>query len=324
MESKLSLRSAVILIAWLAVIACSLPAQESGRAAYCKLVSAPQPQYPKLVFDYIRLDPSSDVSNDVWQSIVTSIKQRDLDAHPGWIEEMQQAGVVFALLNQGYVRPKATVAASNISSDSTHQHVGLAVHIETGPQYRVSSISFRSSDPAVPLFLRDAELRSLVPLEDGEAFSSSELRLAFNRLRKTYEAQGYVDFVPSPDMKFDNVNHQIAIVLELDQGKQYRLGTITVRGLSPPLENELWQDLWMGNAFDSQLIDNFYDAHRSELSADAASPDVERHKDLAAGTIDLVFDFRICAQVQPEQPSDSQPARSARQVLRKKVDPAAN
>jgi hypothetical protein len=303
MKSRSALPLAVICFAWLAATAWAVPAQESPRAQHCKLINAPQEQFPELVFDDIRLDPSSDLPSYVWQSIVTSIKQTDLEAYPGWVDELQEAAVVNRLQDQGYLRATATVEASNISSDSTHQHVGLTVHIEAGPLFKVSSITFRSTDPSDVLFLSEAELRSLVPLQDGEPFSSSKLELAFDQLRKAYVAQGYVDFVPSPEMRFDNTNHQIAIVLELDQGRQYRIGAITVRGLSPPLENELREKLQSGDVLDSQLINDFYDAHRSALPEDASVADVEMHKDIRAGTVDLVFDFRSCAQIPPDAPT---------------------
>jgi len=303
MRHKSTPCAAVLCFAWLAATAWNLPAQESPRAQHCKLINASQPQYSKLVFDYIRLDPSSDISNDVWQSIVTSIKQRDLEAYPGWVDDLQQAGVVYRLQDQGYIHAKATVGASNITGDPAQQHVGLTVHVEAGAQYKVLSVAFRLTDPSDALLLSEAELRSLVPVQDGEPFSSSKLRLAFNQLRKIYSAQGYVDFVPTPDMQFDNTNHQIALVIELDQGKQYEIGNITVRGLSPALENELRSKLRPGDVMDSQLIDDFYDSHQSVLPSDATPADLEMEKNVRAGIVDLVFDFRSCAQVPPDAPT---------------------
>lgn len=322
MKLKLPLRLAAIVIVWLAAAPGSFPAQQS-RAEHCRLISAQnlQPKYPKLVFDYINLDSSSDVSDNAWQSVVTSIRQTDLQADPGWADELQQAGVVYRLMDQGYVRATATVEVSNIESDPTQVHVGLTIHIEAGPQYTVSSIAFRSSDPNIALFLGDAQLRDLVPLQSGDTFSSSKLRLAFDQLRKAYDAEGYIDFVPSPEMKFDNANHQIALVLDLQQGKQYRIGTITIRDLSPSLENELRSLLLTGNAFDPQLIDDFYESRESELPADAAPEGIEISKDIREGIVDLVFDLGSCAQVPPDTVP---PPHMAGAVLRKKVDPVPN
>ena len=307
MKHKSMPRAAVFSLAWLAATVWNLPAQESPRTQHCKLINASQPQYSKLVFDYIRLDPSSDISNDVWQSIVTSIKQSDLEAYPGRVDELQQAGVVYRLQDQGYFRANATVEASNITSDPAQQHVGLTVHVEAGAQYKVSGVAFRPTDPSDALLLSEAELRSLVPVQDGEPLSSSKLRLAFDQLRKIYSAQGYVDFVPTPDMQFDNTNHQIALVLELDQGRQYEIGNITVRGLSPALEDELRSKLRSklrsGDVMDSQLIDDFYYSYKSALPADATPADVEMDKNVRAKIVDLVFDFRSCAQMPPDAPT---------------------
>jgi hypothetical protein len=256
-----------------------------------------------LVFDYIRLDPSSDISTDVWLSIVTSIKQRDWEAYPRWVDDLKEIDVVNTLQDRGYVHAEATVEASNIIGDPSQQHVGLTVQVEAGPQYKISSVAFRPADPHDALLLSDAELRSLVPVQDGEPFSSSKLKLAFEQLRKAYVAEGYVDFVPSPIMKFDNANHQIALILELDQGTQYEIGNITVRGLGPALESELRLKLRSGDVMDPQLIDDFYDSHQSVLPADATPADIEMDKNVRAKIVDLVFDFRSCAQLPPDAPT---------------------
>lgn len=313
--------AALFCFAWLAATVCSLPAQESRKIERCNRISAPQQHFPQLVFDDIRLDPSSDVPTDVWQSVLTSIRQTDLEAHPGWAEELQQAGVVGTLLDQGYIRATAKVEASDINSDSTQQQVSLAVHIDAGPQYKLSSITFQSSDPSGLLFFSEAELRSLVPLQEGEPLSASRLRLGFSQLRDAYAAQGYADFVPTPEMQFDNANHQIALVLLLDQGRPSRIGTITVRGFSPALESELRQSLRPGDPLNYQLIDDFYKSHQSVLPTDARPEDVEIDKHFTDGVADIVLDFRSCAQLQLEQPAGPPPEPTTGTVLRKKTEP---
>lgn len=325
MKSRLALSLAVICVAWLAATGWNLSAQQaSPRVEHCKQTSAPQQESPKLTFDDIRLDPSSDVPSDVWQSIAASIRNTDLQAHPGWVDELQQAGVVFTLLDQGYARATATVQASNIRLDPVYQHVDLTVHIETGPQYNISGVTFRSTDPQVALLLSEAELRSLVPLQDGAPFRASKLRLAFDQLRKAYGAQGYVDFVPSPEMRFDDTSRQILLVLDLDQGKQYRIGTIAVLGLSSPLENDLRSMLRPGDVFDDQLLNDFYDSHPSELAADATPADAEVLKDVRAGTVDLVFDFRGCAQIPPDAlpPPNSTAPQLLKQLPKRTLAPS--
>lgn len=77
------------------------------------------------------------------------------------------------------------------------------------------------------------ELRPLIPMHDGDIFSSLKVREGLEALFNYYRAHGYIDFVPEPKFKIDEVRQQITLVISLQEGPQYRLGNIEIVGLDP-------------------------------------------------------------------------------------------
>jgi hypothetical protein len=93
-------------------------------------------------------------------------------------------------------------------------------------------------------------------------------------------------------------DQRIALTIELDQQKQFRLGHIEVFGLDPKTEARLRSVVQPDDIFNNQIIQNFITENQSSLPPDASSADVEVHRNVKDGTADVRFNFQSCPQLQ--------------------------
>ena len=94
------------------------------------------------------------------------------------------------------------------------------------------------------------------------------------------------------------MNQQIALVLSLQEGFQWRVGNIEIVGLTPAVESELRSKIKTGDILNSQRIDDFYHGHKSELPGEVRPEDTQFHFNVKERTAGALFDFRSCSQVE--------------------------
>ena len=81
------------------------------------------------------------------------------------------------------------------------------------------------------------------------------------------------------------------MVVELNEGKQYRWGNMQVIGLDQKMETLLKSQLKMGTPVNPKLIEDFYRDNKSFLPVGASSKDVRWQRDAQRTTVDLTFNF---------------------------------
>jgi outer membrane protein assembly factor BamA len=192
------------------------------------------------------------------------------------------------LQDRGYYKAEVTVGIGNTSNKLFRVYV----HLDEGPQYHLKDILLRSSKPDIPLVFSRDQLRALIPLKDGEIFTTKAIRDGLAALRLAYSSRGYIDVTSQPLTEIDDDSRQISLTLEIDQELQYRIGTVEIYGLKPKLEKTLRSQFKPGDVFNPGAINEFYAHYKSALPPDASPKDVQTHRENQ--TVSLVFDFRPC------------------------------
>lgn len=273
-----------------------LAAQTSWKAQRChRLATASEPAVPVAVIDDVVLDGVTDVAEPIWKRIVSQIQGETFYGN-AWVDELRDVYLLGALQNQGYLKAELTVDTELVSSSPALQHVVVHARVKGVTRYRLASIQFVSSEKHVAFSAQ--ELRPLIPLHDGDIFSVAKVREGLEGLSRYYGSHGYVDFVAAPTTNFDEMNQQIALVLSLQEGFQWRVGNIEIVGLNPVLESEFRSKIKTGDILHSQLIDDFYQDHKSELPEKVGPEDTQFHFNVKERTADALFDFRSCSQVE--------------------------
>jgi outer membrane protein assembly factor BamA len=273
-----------------------LAAQTSWKAQRCRrLATSAEPAGPVAVIDDVVLDGATDVAEPIWKRIVSQMKGETFSGD-AWVDELRDVYLLGALQNQGYLKAEVAVDTEPVSSSPALQHVVVHARVRGGPQYRLASVQFVSSEKQIAFSAK--ELRPLIPLRDEDVFSVAKVREGLEALTRYYGSHGYIDFVAAPKTDFDEMNQQIALVLSLQEGFQWRVGNIEIVGLNPVLESEFRSKIKTGDILHSQLIDDFYQDHKSELPDKVGPEDTQFHFNVKERTADALFDFRSCSQVE--------------------------
>jgi len=259
-----------------------------------------KPEAPerKVIIDNVEFAAPTSLPESTRAEIVAEIKGQEHLETPKWVAELEEVGVRGAFQDRGYFKVLATAEVHSIRSDAEYDHVAVTIHAEEGPQYRLGKVRFRTADPEETLAFPEKVLRAQLPLQEGDIFSTDQIRLSLENLRSLYISQGYIDFTPEPQTEIDESTQLINLTFVFAQEKQYRLGKIEVFGPNRKIEDVLKSQFKSGDVFDSIKLDAVLQENKSVLPADMSREDVILHKNVKAGTVDLWMDFQTC----PEEP----------------------
>lgn len=260
------------------------------------LAGADKPQ-PKVVIDDVKFDGPIHLQDGDREGLVARLKASRFDAHSSWLEEVQDPWIRGAWTDAGFFKVEASARAEVIKSDASFEHVLLTVHVNEGLQYGLGDLSYRSADPTDHLVFSNEELRSLLYMHEGDIFSAGKVRDAIEAMQQLYGSRGYVDFVVTPLTDIDDERGRISLIMEVNQGKQYRLEKIEVFTSDPLIETLVQSRFRVGDVFSSKLIRNFLVENKSSLPPDVSMDDIDLHRNVKSWTVDLRFNFQTCPQV---------------------------
>lgn len=281
-----------------ALICSPIFAQTTWKAEHCHLLATKsEPVGPKILIDDIVLDGTTDVADSVWKSVVSETKG-EIFSGDAWVDSMKEVSLRSGLQNQGYLKADVTAEGEIVSSSPALEHVVVHARVRGGTRYTLSGVQFHSVYSDEHLAFSEEELRPLIPLHDRDIFSVEKVREGLEALRRYYSSHGYIDFVAAPEPEVDEMHQQIALVLSLQEGPQFRLGNIEIVGLDSALETNLRSKITSGEILNYQLIADFYRDHKSELPEEVLPEDIVFHRNMKERTADALFDFRSCSQLQ--------------------------
>jgi outer membrane protein assembly factor BamA len=103
-----------------------------------------------------------------------------------------------------------------------------------------------------------------------------------------------------PAFQLDEKCSLISLIIDLDEGKQFRFGQIKILGLDPELSRTLLAESGMqpGKFFDFSIVDKFFLKNRQVLPSDANfAEDMQLAIDEQEGSVQVTFDFRGCPEL---------------------------
>jgi outer membrane protein assembly factor BamA len=244
---------------------------------------------PRIIIDVVKFEGPIHIPQTTVQQLITELKQHTFDTSKDWLQELQEVGIESVWRDNGYFKSVVTAKAAFISSDSRGMHVSVTAHVDEGLQYRLGTVQFRSSDPNVPLAFGAEELRKQIPMNDGDVFSAAKIRASLDALKNLYGSNGYIDFVAEPLTDIDDSRQHISLIIKLDQQKQFRLAKVEALGLDPKMEFLFKSKLKTGDVFNSHAVEDFLKQNAAALPPDILPSDIELHRDVRRGTVDLQF-----------------------------------
>lgn len=162
----------------------------------------------------------------------------------------------------------------------------------------MGDIRFSAATGGSPSFL-EGELRTAIPLQDGELFDVSKIREGIDKLMQFYGSQGYIDFTATPNIEIDDKLQRISLVMLLDEQKQFRVRNLEIGGREASTETRLRSIVRPGEIYNPQPVNdflrNFFEENESVLPLDLTVENVlQISRDVKMGTVDVAFDPRPC------------------------------
>ena len=136
---------------------------------------------------------------------------------PEWQDDLAERVRVLCLQDNGYFKATVKPSAEQLfDKQSTHQFV-MTFDTAAGPRYRTGQIAFRGNH----VFSAE-ELHSMFKVESGDIFSPARIRQALERMRSAYVGRHYLNVTMVPETSTDDLRHVISVVIECDEGRQFR------------------------------------------------------------------------------------------------------
>lgn len=270
----------------------SVPAgnpQGQGSGTCPALSFSGHPPSPEVTVTQLTFEGDLRLSLSDQDGIAASLKQETYWGKPDAAASEVEERVRQAWQNHGYFKVRAHADAHVLSYGSGNDQIAVAVHIDEGRQYRLEEIRFRDNRAISNVYA----LRNLFPIKDGDVFDRAAIAKGLENLRLAYGEFGHVNFTVVPETQFNDERQTISLNIDMDEGKQFYVSSISLLGLDDHLKED--SPLQPGNIYNQRLARLFVQGHAPSSLADA-SPDSRIHLQLdeRAGRLAITFDLRDC------------------------------
>jgi outer membrane protein assembly factor BamA len=167
----------------------------------------------------------------------------------------------------------------------------VTLHVDEGTQYRLKEITFKNNHAVS----NASDLRSLFPINNGEIFDREKISKGIELLRKIYQGLGYINATSFPDTQLDGVGGNIALGIDVDEGKLFHVDSVSILGLDERAKQQVLKDLPFkpGDIYKSEQADLFL--LNSGFADDDSLPlRSQRQVDEKSGSVALTLDLRPC------------------------------
>ena len=142
--------------------------------------------------------------------------------------------------------------------------------------------------------LASRDLDTVMPLKSGDVANVMRIDDGIRRVHAAYGKQGYIGQRATYAPRLDETTRKAVFEIKIEEGLQFRMGTITFAGLSESdaaLLGKRWQ-LKPGEIFDASYYDKYYaEEIQPRLPRGSRPPGVETRVDEANRVVNIRFVF---------------------------------
>jgi outer membrane protein assembly factor BamA len=144
-------------------------------------------------------------------------------------------------------------------------------------------------------------LASVMGMKPGDAANGMEIEAGWDRVREEYAHRGYLEAKVVPSATYDEQAHAVSYAVKVEEGNQYKFGTMVLTGISMAAERRL-REAWpipAGESFDKTRYEEFLTA--LETHPEKIFGDLPVHyenvghwvrTDAGIGIADVLLDFK--------------------------------
>jgi len=186
-------------------------------------------------------------------------------------------------------RIRAAFPEIRTEPDQGAKGVAVTVKVDEGPSYSFGQV--RVDGPGVP----SAELAKIAALKPGDVFDETKVQEAMARVVKRVRRDGYMKAACAEERRIDDKARTVGLILRVDRGPQYVLGTLDIQGLdilTEPAIRKMWT-IKPGQPFDADYPDAFLNQVREDAVLENLGGTRSQVKpDDANHTVDVTLVFK--------------------------------
>jgi outer membrane protein assembly factor BamA len=165
--------------------------------------------------------------------------------------------VLFPIYREvGQLRAKFALPVATLStSEKCKKGVDVSIAVDEGPIFMWDKAVWTGNEAMSP-----KELDEVLGMKSGELANGVKIDKGLHAVRVSYGGTGHLDANITAHPEFDDAASRVTYKLEVKEGPQYRMGKLTITGLSDDQAKSLerkWK-LKGGEILDTTYFDRFY------------------------------------------------------------------
>jgi len=202
-------------------------------------------------------------------------------------------------LQQGYLRAKLgppEVRLTGNPNQKLPEQIPVYIPVAPGAVYHWKGVEWSGNS-----VLSTITLSSTMGMKPGDAANGMEIESGWDRVREEYAHRGYLDAKVDWAAAYDDQAHTVSYTVKVEEGKEYRFGTMVLTGISSAAER-LLREAWpipSGESFDKTKYEEFLT--NLETHPEKVFGDLPVHyenvghwvrTDAGMGVADVLLDFK--------------------------------
>jgi outer membrane protein assembly factor BamA len=202
-------------------------------------------------------------------------------------------------LRQGCLRVKLgppEVRLTGNPNQKLPEEIPVYIPVAPGAVYHWKGVEWSGNS-----LLSTFTLASSVGMKPGDAANGMEIEAGWDRVREEYARQGYLEAKVDPSATYDDQAHTVSYAVKVEEGNQYKFGTMVLTGISMAAERRL-REAWpipAGESFDKTKYEEFLT--KLETHPEKIFGDLPVHyenvghwvrTDAGMGIADVLLDFK--------------------------------
>jgi outer membrane protein assembly factor BamA len=160
----------------------------------------------------------------------------------------------------GHLRASFGSPVAKPESNENCEGVDLTIPVNEGPIY-----SWATAEWSGNKVLSAQELDAALGMKAGEVANGKKFDKGLNEVKKAYGKHGHIQTDMTPTPEFDDAGTKVTFKIAVNEGPQYRMGTVQFKGFTP-VDAALLAEKWTLKSGD--VYDQSYAAHFFRVDAD--------------------------------------------------------
>jgi outer membrane protein insertion porin family len=240
---------------------------------------------PKVMVSKVALEP---MPANVEAVVAPDAKRFEGKPFNAELFPFQQEQFQESLGRRGYLDAKVEFRSLTPRNEGEAWMVDLSISADSGPKYRVASISADGGP-----ILKGRELSKFFDLKPGDLADRPPFANLGMQIRAIYLSAGYADVAIASDPVLDREHAMVAYHLSVVPGPLYHLRDLTLQNLNAEQESRVRELLGIkpGDVFDESATNRLYQRVPGESLLNGLDFGYSTKRDQNAGAIDLTIDF---------------------------------